>query len=78
MTTQATIIRAAPCRAERSFAAALCQFFSAKNIPKISKDRHVHGSSPPVSAAVFFRSCRDLTPVDDAYLPYTTDICLKR
>ena len=56
MTTQATIIRAVPCRAvpsERSFAAALCQFFSAKNIPKISKDRHVHGGSPPVSAAVF-------------------------
>ena len=37
-------------RAKRSFAAALCQFFSAKNIPK---DRHVHGSSPSVSAAVF-------------------------
>ena len=36
--------------AKRSFAAVFCQFFSAKNIPK---DRHVHGGSPPVSAAVF-------------------------
>ena len=37
---------------KRSFATLICQAFLPKNIPK-SKDRHVHGSSPPVSAAVF-------------------------
>ena len=48
--------RAVPCRAvpsERSFAALICQARFPKNIPK-PIDRHVHGVSPPVSAAVFF------------------------
>ena len=40
-------------RAERSFALLFCRAFFAKNIPKPS-DRHVHGSSPSVNAAVFF------------------------
>ena len=40
-------------RAERSFALLFCQAFFAKIIPKNIKDRHVHGSSPPVSAMVF-------------------------
>ena len=52
MTKRRTITYPPTYRAKRGFAAVFCQFFSAKNIPK-SKDRHVHGSSPPVSAAVY-------------------------
>lgn len=45
-------------RAERSFAALFCQAFFAKNISKFSKDRHVHGLSPPVNAQVFLHIWR--------------------
>ncbi|NLB54536.1 MAG: hypothetical protein GX811_01995 [Lentisphaerae bacterium] len=55
-------------RAERSFALLFCQAFFAKIIPKNIKDRHVHGSSPPVNAQVFFAYPAAICSSPDAVL----------